>query len=151
MTRRALLLVAAALAFGSACEGIELYDVERRSVLECDIRPNGRFCVDPLPTSSQLFALERRESFTLVHFDEETWVADGIEGERSVLKIDRTTRDPGPCTSTLRRVLEFDADGESFSGTLEISTRVEGPSACGDTPRGELSVFSLAGARTNSI
>jgi hypothetical protein len=141
-----------ALGFGSACQGgVLLYEVDRTSVLECDIRPNGRFCGDPLPPSTQLFAVERNGSFTLVHFDQETWVAEGVEGERSVLKEERTTREPGPCTSTLQRRLEFDEDGKVFTGTLEITTRVEGPSACGDTPRGEHRVFSLTGARTTSI
>lgn len=133
------------------CGGVELYDVSRTSVLECDIRPNGEFCGDPLPRSEQLFAVERRDTFTLVHFEEETWVANGVEGERSVLKVDRSTRDPGPCTTTLRRLLEFSENGESFTGTLEISTRVEGPEACGETPRGTRSVYSLTGVRTNSI
>lgn len=152
MSRRALTVAAVCLvALASGCEGVELYDVTRTSVLECDIRPNGEFCGDPLPPAEQLFAVERRDTFTLVHFDEETWVAEGIEGERSVLKVDRTTRDPGPCTTTLRRQLEFSENGSDFTGTLEISTRVEGPDACGETPRGTRSVYSLTGVRTNSI
>lgn len=151
MTRRRLSLLVAAAALASGCESFELYDVMRTSVLECDVRPNGEFCGDPLPPSTQLFAVERREAFTLVHFDEETWIADGIEGERSVVKADQTTREPGPCTTSLRRTLKFDENGQTFTGTLEIATRVEGPEACGETPRGERSVYSLSGSRTNSI
>ena len=152
MSRRALpALALAAAALTGGCGGVELYDVTRTSVVECEIRPNGEFCGDPLPPSAQLFAVERRDTFTLVHFDEETWIAEGVEGERSVVKVDRTTRDPGPCTSTLTRQLDFSENGEDFTGTLEIATRVEGPEACGDTPRGTRSVYSLTGVRTNSI
>ncbi len=145
-------LLALSLVIGSGCGGtLELYDVTRTSIMECDIRPNGQFCGDPAPQLVQLFAVERRQSHTVLHFDEETWVADGIEGERSVLKSDQSTRDPGPCTTTLRRELTFDENGDELSGTLEISTRIEGPEACGETPRGELSLFSLTGFRTDSI
>lgn len=145
------LLVVAAVGCSAGCEGIELYEVTRTAVLECDVRPNGEFCGD-LPTPLvQVFAVERREAHTLLYFDEETWVADGIDGERSVVKMDQTTRDPGPCTTTLRRALEFSENGEELSGTLEVASRIEGPEACGETPRGERSVFSLTGFRTNSI
>lgn len=135
----------------TGCEGVELYDVTRTSLEQCEIRPNGEFCGDTAPAVSQLFAVERRETHTFVHFEEETWVAEGTEGERAVEKLDLVTREPGPCTTTLRRTLRFSENGADFTGTLEIATRVEGPEACGETPRGERSVYSLAGARTNSI
>lgn len=150
---RSLLLVVIGLlaVCASGCEGVELYDVTRTSILDCDIRPNGEFCGDLAPPHEQVFAVERRDTHTLLYFDEETWIAEGIDGERSVVKVDQSTRDPGPCTNTLRRELKFSENGEELSGTLEISTRTEGPEACGETPRGDRRVFSLTGFRTSSI
>jgi hypothetical protein len=134
-----------------ACGGIELYDVVRTPVADCEIRPTGEFCGDVGAAVNQVFAVERKEATTVLYFDEQTWVADGITGERSVLKETQVTRDPGPCTSLRRAELAFDEDGANFTGTLEISTRIEGPDACGETPRGERRLFSLTGQQTNSI
>lgn len=143
------LLLVSSLA--SACGGIELYDVTRTQVEDCDIRPNGEFCSDLGAPLQQVVAVELRETHTYLYIDEETWIAEGIEGERAVTKIDQATRDPGPCTTTLARTLEFSENGESFSGRLEIATRIEGPDACGETPRGTRRTFSLVGVQTNSI
>lgn len=151
MSRLLLPTVVVIASLASACEGIELYEVTRTPVVECEIRPNGEFCGDVGSPIVQVWAVELRETHTFLHFDEETWVADGIEGERTVTKIDQATRDPGPCTTTLSRKLDFVENGESITGSLEVATRVEGPEACGETPRGTRSVISVTGPRTNSI
>lgn len=135
----------------AGCGGIELYDVRRTPTLDCEIRPSAEFCGDLGAAVDQVFAVERKADTTVLYFDEETWTADGIAGVRAVLKETRVTRDPGPCTSTQRAELTFDEDGASLSGTLEVSTRIEGPDACGETPRGERRQYSLTGLATNSI
>jgi hypothetical protein len=145
----ALLSLGALLPLG--CGGVTLFDVERRQVLNCEIRPSGEFCDDPAGPLQQLVAVEHRGEHTVLVLDEETWVATGTSGERRVEKLERSTREPGPCTTTLSRVLTFDEDGEQLGGRLELTTRVEGPAACGETPRGDRQVFSLSGTSTNSI
>jgi hypothetical protein len=134
-----------------ACGGIELYNVTREPVADCEIRPQGEFCGDLGAPVQQVIAVERKDEVTVLHFDEETWVAQGIDGERQVLKETLITRDPGPCTSTLRKVLVFSENSTRLQGSLEISTRIEGAAACGETPRGDRKRFSLLGDATNSI
>lgn len=148
--RRALALVLLWPAL-VACGGIELFDVIRTPVADCEIRPAGEFCGDVGDSVNQVIAVERKDEVTVLYFDEETWVAEGVTGPRDVLKETRVTRDPGPCTSTQRAELEFDEDGANFTGSLQLSTRIEGPDACGETPRGERRLFSLTGQQTNSI
>ncbi len=144
-----LCLLLAILATG--CGGVTLFDVERRQVLDCDIRPSGEFCGDLAGPVQQVIAVEHRGEHTVLYFDEETWVAAGTEDERSVEKIDESTREPGPCTTTLSRILTFDEDRQVFSASLELTTRIIGPAACGETPRGERKVFSLSGVVTDRI
>lgn len=144
----ALLLL---LATSAGCGGVSLFDVTRREVLNCEIRSSGEFCGDTAAPLQQVFAVEHRGEHTVLYFDEETWVATGTEGERTIEKIDQSTREPGPCTTTLTRTLTFDEDGEDFGGDLTVESRVVGPAACGETPRGQKNVFSLTGTSTNSI
>jgi hypothetical protein len=145
----ALCLLLATLGVG--CGGVTLFDVTRRQVLDCDIRPSGEFCGDPAGPVQQVIALEHRGEHTVLYFDEETWVAAGTQDERTVQKIDESTREPGPCTTTLTRTLTFDEDRASLSANLELISRLIGPAACGETPRGERKVFSLTGFATDRV
>ncbi len=142
----------AALSMGAACERVDFYDVVKTPVEDCDILPQGEFCGDVGGPSVEKFGVEIRAESTVLYFGEETWVATGIEGERVVIKEDRATREPGPCTTSSKRTLRFDTgnvDGVAvFTGTLEQSTRIEGPDACGDTPRGTRIFYNLAGERS---
>lgn len=145
-------LVFAALALvGAGCGGMTFYDVTRAPVEVCDITPNGAFCDEEGAPVIEVFAVELRESQTVIYFGDEAWIAEGTRGAREVLKEERATRLPGPCTSTRRRHLVFDEDGQTLTGTLEESTVIEGPAACGETPRGERVIYALDGARTNRI
>jgi hypothetical protein len=150
LLRATCLAVLAPLAL-CACADIQLYKVVRAPVADCEIRPSGEFCGDLGPAVEQVIAVERKDATTVLYFDEETWIANDIDGERRVLKETRVTRDPGPCTSTLRKQLSFDENGQALQGSLEISTRLEGPDACGETPRGERELFSLDGEITDRI
>jgi hypothetical protein len=145
----ALSLLLCSLAAG--CGGVTLFDVTRRQVRDCDIRPDGEFCGENAAPVQQVIAVEHRGEHTVLYFDDETWVAAGTTGPRAVEQIDQSTREPGPCTTTLSRVLTFEEDGAVLSGDLEIVTRIIGPAACGETPRGDRKVFSLSGSSTNSI
>lgn len=136
----------------SGCGGMSLYDVTRSPVEDCDITPSGEFCSEGGPDIQERFAVEiRDDGYTIVYFGDEAWVAEGTEGTREVLKEEKATRLPGPCTSTLRRSLSFDVLGPSLNGSYEESTRIEGPEACGDTPRGTRKSYTLTGVQTNSI
>jgi len=148
---RRLALVVVTLPALVACSGIELYNVTRTPTLDCEIRPSGEFCGEVGGSVDQVFAVERRETITILQFDEQTWIAEGIDGLRSVIKETKVTRDPGPCTSTRRAELVFQENGAELTGTLEVSTRLEGPAACGETPRGDRQLYSLSGTATNSI
>jgi hypothetical protein len=149
------LLTAAALVFATVvvtgCDGMLLYRVQRTPEADCIINPNGEFCGEVGPASTETWAVERRSDATVVYFGEEAWVATGVDGARQVLKEERATRDPGPCTSTLRRLLEFDEDGVELRATLEISSRIEGPPACGETPRGDRLLFNITGEFTREL
>lgn len=138
----------------AGCSGMSLYGVIRSQVDDCDITPTGEFCSEEPPDVQieEVFAVELRDDgHTVVYFGDEAWVAKGVEGPREVVKEEKATRLPGPCTSTLRRELSFDIQGTSLTGTFQESTRVEGPPACGETPRGTRARYTLTGTQTNSI
>ena len=143
--KRVLGSAAAALLCAACQPDISFYNVTRTPTQECEIFPNERFCDELSPPLVETWSVEIREPRTFVYGEGEVWVADGIEGKRTVLKRSVVTRDPGPCTTTSERQLTFDEDASTFSGTLEIVNRVEGPAQCGDTPRGDSHVFELAG------
>ena len=71
-------------------------------------------------------------------------IADGIEGDRTTIKERRQSRNQ--CTTTTRRTLEFDEDGQALIGVYTESFRVEGPEACGDAPFGDRQRADLTGA-----
>lgn len=120
----------------SGCGGLALYDVTRTPIEDCDITPGGEFCGDVGPAVSEKYAIEIRDNSTIIYVGEETWIDDVVEGDRNIIKEERITREPGPCTSTRRRELRFSFQNEggadeSLSGSYEIRTRLEGPDACG--------------------
>ena len=150
-----IVVTGACMLFISGCGGLEFFDVVRTPVEECDILPQGEFCGDVGGPSVEKIGVEERGGSTVLYFDEETWTAAGTEGERVVIKEDRATREPGPCTTSSRRSLRFDIGSvdnvPTFVGTLEESTRIEGPDACGDTPRGTRNTYQLNGQRGDSF
>ena len=136
----------------AGCPGLTYYSVERTPVEDCIIRPSGEFCDDPEtlpPATLQSYAVEITEKHTLIYVGEETWVADGNSGEREVVKAEQTQRNG--CTSSKTRTLVFDEDGDAFTGSFEIKTRVTGPESCGQTPFGDRRTFRLAGGRSDSL
>ena len=139
----------------SACgPSLTLYDVERVLVESCEITPEGEFCDDvgAAATSRETIAIERNGEITTLFFGEQTWVSlDDVEGERSVEKEERVTRDPGPCTTITTRTLRFTLEGNQITGTFDVAGRVEGNEVCGETPRGARQSFTLSGEVTNAI
>jgi len=142
-----LLLGAAGMLVG--CSPLVRYEVFRTPVEDCEIRPNGEFCdeVDQLPSPTiEIWVVELLPDAeqTILYINDETWIADGIEGDRTTIKERRQSRNQ--CTTTTRRTLEFDEDGQALIGVYTESLRVEGPEACGDAPFGDRQRADLTGA-----
>jgi len=136
------------------CDGLTLYSVNRALAEECDITPAGEFCSEGRVEVQEVFAIESRDGFDLAYFQDEAWVLPHPEDPEAPLgsrKEQRTTRDPGPCTSTLQRELTLRHDGLSLQGELEERTRIEGPAACGETPRGSRRRYLLSGSLTGTL
>jgi hypothetical protein len=149
---RALLTLSLALLAGCG-SGMDLYRVARVMTSDCEIRSNGEFCDDigAQDPVFETFAVELSPDVTIVYFGEQAWIAQGTDDQRTSVKEDRVTSEPGPCTTINRRVLSFDVDAQEFIGTLETESRIEGNEACGETPRGRKQSFGLSGAVTNEI
>jgi len=150
MTARALVVTLALLV--SSCGGVVRYSVTKTPTDECIIRSNGEFCDEedrlPPPTT-ETWTAETIDDKTILYIGEETWVADGVEGERRVVKLERTGAEL--CTTTTTRTLVFDVvENEEGTpvlvGSFDERVRVEGPEVCGETPFGTRRSFSLAGS-----
>lgn len=138
----------------SACQSMAIYQTERQLVQECDITPAGEFCSEGGPSAAEIISVESGEDYERVFFQNEVWILPALaEGQEFFqgTKEQSTTRAPGPCTSTLRKELSVGYDGFFLNGELEVHTRVEGPPACGETPRGTRRKYILTGQATNSI
>ena len=151
MTRSliAALLCSTALCAGAACgDSVLLYEVTRTPTAECDVLPQGLFCDPQLsPPSVEVYTLEVRGSRTFLVFDEDTWVAEGSDGERTATQLSLATKEPGPCTTTTTGSFTFTATDTALNGTLERSSVLQGPAACGETPRGLRTSATVSGAR----
>jgi hypothetical protein len=147
----AVLFVVAASA--CQCDSFRFYEVTRAAVDECDILPQGEFCDEEGEGLSapvfEIWAVEHRGDETRVIVDEEVWmpvVADPeAPDELSASKLEVSTVEPGPCTTTTTRSFVILADTQALSGEFAASTRLTGPDDCGETPRGQRSVATLAG------
>jgi hypothetical protein len=150
---RATRLVGLALFFAlsSSCGGLVRYGVTKTPTADCIIRFNGEFCDEeerlPPPTS-ETWAAETVDDKTILYIGEETWIADGTEGERRVVKLERSGREL--CTTTSTRTLVFeiietDEGTAALVGTFEDKVRVDGPTVCGETPFGTRRAFALSG------
>ena len=147
-------LVVTWLSVFCACQSMSIYQTERQLVQECDITPAGEFCSEGGPSAAEIISVESGEDYERVFLQNEVWILpaleDGDEFYQGV-KEQSTTRAPGPCTSILRKELSVGYDGFFLNGELQIHTRVEGPPACGETPRGTRRKYILSGQATNSI
>jgi hypothetical protein len=142
-------LALAVIAPLGSCVTLLRYEVLRTPTEDCEIRPNGEFCeeLDRLPSATiEIWAVEilDAEEQTVIYIGDETWVAPGTTGERTAVKEQRTSRNQ--CTTTIRKSLVFDEDGQNLLGTYEESFRVEGPESCGDAPFGDRQRAELVGA-----
>jgi hypothetical protein len=145
----ATLVVLAAVAPLGSCITLLRYEVIRTPVEDCEIRPNGEFCeeADQLPSPTiEIWAVEilDAEEQTVLYIGDETWIAAGTTGERTAIKEQRQSRNQ--CTTTIKKSLVFDEDGQALIGTYEESFRVEGPESCGDAPFGDRQRAELLGA-----
>lgn len=152
-THHPLLVLAAVLALGvttglgGACafDGLRFYEVTRTPTDECDIRPQGEFCVtveELSPPTFEIWSVERHGDEVRVFVDDEVWVAqppgEGDEAELVVAdKLEVVTAEPGPCTTETVRSLSVLATADDITGTLGDKVRLEGPEACGETPLGK--------------
>jgi hypothetical protein len=151
-------LVVVAAAGGCRFDSVRFYDVLRTPTQECDILPQGEFCVETeqlSPPTNEVWTVERRGDEVRVFVDDEVWVANepAEDDEPDQVKADKleiATRDPGPCTTTTTGSFDIVANAETLSGTAKASTRLEGAEDCGDTPRGERSVARLDGTVTGA-
>lgn len=137
-----------------ACESMSIYQTTRQLVQECDITPAGEFCSEGGPSAEEHISVESGDDYDRLFFQNEVWLLTSPEGSSERMesvKEQRTTRAPGPCTSTLRKELKVTYDGLLLNGELQVHTRVEGPPACGETPRGTRRKYTLSGRATNSI
>ena len=153
---RRLIGLTALLTFPLGCSSLVFYDVTRVPVDDCDITPAGEFCGDLGAPVTEKYAVELVDGTTVIYIGDEVWVDDVVEGERNIIKEEQVTKEPGPCTSTHRRQLRFVFENEGradqrISGSFEESTRVEGPDACGDTPRGTRKLFQITGTQSTSF
>jgi hypothetical protein len=160
MTRPRPLVVALALATVPllGCEGVARYSVTQTSVDDCIIRANGEFCDEEdtlAPPTVETYILELLDEETLIYIGEETWIADGIEGERTVVKEERLAR--SLCTTTTTRTLVFDTLANADTGAPELvgsfeeRVRVDGPDSCGETPYGWRKRYSLFGVQGGAL
>lgn len=174
MTSRLVVVLGALAAItvgeGCSCDTFRFYEVIRTPVDECDILPQGEFCVEPEQLSAptfEIWAVEHRGDEVRIVVDEEVWIADALTPEQESATPNRVTSskkeiatvDPGPCTTTTTRTFDLVADPNDggldpltgldavreLTGTLNEQTRLTGPEDCGDTPRGLRSVAELAG------
>ncbi len=146
MSARCTLFVVGLVALVAGCQpATTFYETTRTPTQECEIFPNDQFCDELTAPVVETWTVEIREPQTFIYETGQIWIADGFQGPRESLKRSIVTRDPGPCTTTTERHLSFDEDGETFTGTLEVVNRIEGPAECGDTPRGDSHVYDLVG------
>jgi hypothetical protein len=126
------------------------YDVTRTPTRECEIFPDDEFCDELSPPVTDTWSVEQKDDQIYVYADGDVWIADAPaededpDAPRVVVKRSVVASDVG-CTTTTERRLSFTADGQTLTGTLDASTRLEGPPDCGDTPRGETHAYALAG------
>ena len=164
--RCALLLALAGVLDGCSCDSFHFYEVLRTPTDECDILPQGDFCVEPEQLSAptfEIWAIERRGEEVRIVVDEQVWIAEPPDAEVpdriTAAKLEIATVDPGPCTTTTTRTFELVAgtsdsgldpitgidEVKELTGTLREQTRLTGPQECGDTPRGLRTVAELLG------
>ncbi len=138
-------------ALGSCrCDTFRFYDVVRERTEECDIMPQGELCDEPegfAPPVTEVWAVEHVGAEIRVYVDEEVWVANVQNPDDSpdfvtADKLEVSSREPGPCTTTRTRGFAILATYDPLTGagelTGEIAERavIEGPEQCGDTPTG---------------
>lgn len=147
MKRAALtVMVLLALAPLASCVTLYRYQVTLVALEDCVIRPNGEFCDEEEqlpPPAVQVWAVEIEAEHTVLYIGGETWIAEGIENQRTAVKERSTSRNG--CTTTVTRTLSFNEDGQTFNGTFETKTRVTGPESCGDAPFGDRQLFDVVG------
>jgi hypothetical protein len=139
----------------SACrlDSFRFYEVLRTSTEECDILPQGEFCVTPDQLSAPIFevwSVEVRGDETRIFLDDQVWIAEPPEEDADpdrivAKKLEVTSREPGPCTTETSGSIDVLANDNGLTGTLRSKIRTEGPSACGDTPRGLRTTSGVAG------
>lgn len=138
---------------GCQYDSFRFYEVTRAAIDECDILPQGEFCDEEGEGLSapvfEIWAVEQRGDETRVIVDEEVWMAVATNPDApdqvSASKLEVSTVEPGPCTTTTTRSFVIAADAEQLTGEFEASTRLTGPDDCGETPRGQRSTATLAG------
>ncbi len=162
MSRRArLLLMASTLAVCGACryDSFRFYQVTRERVEECDILPQGELCDEPegfAPPVAEVWGVEHVGEEVRVYVDEEVWVANPRSPDDdpdfvSADKLEVSTREPGPCTTTRTRSVELLASFDGFTllgtltGTLAERAVIDGPDECGETPNGLRTLSRLDG------
>ena len=132
--------------------GLIIYEVTLTPAEICIIRPGGEFCdqEDTFPAPSvQNWSVDLTETHTIIYADTSTWIAEGIEGERSVIKEERVSQNA--CVTTTTNHLIFNENREDFTGTLEEKVRLVGDETCGDTPWGMRHLFQISGSLSDTI
>ena len=142
---RILLMASTLAAFGACrCDSFRFYDVTRQRVEECDILPQGELCDEPegfAPPVTEVWGVEQVGEEVRVYVDEEVWVANPRDADDdpdfvTADKLEVSTREPGPCTTTRTRSFEVLAAFDGVTGELAERTRLDGPEECGQTPTG---------------
>jgi hypothetical protein len=145
----------------SACGGeldrLWYYRVDRTSIEECSIRPDGEFCkpedqyeVD----ANEGWAIHLYGREAVVYLDEIAWRMDPIAADadpltaaRSGSRLVQETRQPGPCTTTTEALLRLSITEERIAGELRTRQVLEGAESCGATPLGERIVKDITGLK----
>ena len=140
------------LSFFGGCAESGIYQVRVTPVEKCDILPTTEACDEAVGIIDERAVLSHTENAAHLFFLDEEWISTTLEGKRVIRKETSTTTEPGPCTVTISKKIEYEETEDStLKGNYETSSITDGAESCGDTPNGKRETFTFTGELTDSI